>query len=403
MTNLKYIQVVICFFIALVFTGCKKTSWVENFREKSKAPFGTYIVYNELGDYLAEEVVYLKENIYDYLYYNYNEGGLEQASYVCIKRSAFKLKEDAVESLLSFVADGNEAFISLNYFNDQLKKRLHFEAINLDENAYDNAYLKSLKGMFYLVNETFKKQAYVFNRNVKRHYFSDIDKATTIVLGHAIIEDEKHPNFIKVYYGKGAFYLHANPIVFTNYYLLKDNEAYAENILSYLPNTQVLWDPQVRSSKFFLDQDEDKPSIFKFFLKHETLTWFLYVFLGGILLFMLFNARRKQRVIPIIKPLENTTVAFTQTIASLYMKEENHKRLAEKKIKFFFERVRATYMLDTHTLNIQFIESLAAKSGNDLQKTKYLIFSIIEIHKRQTCSEEQLIVLHKMITNFFNS
>ena len=42
----------------------------------------------------------------------------------------------------------------------------------------------------------------------------------------------------------------------------------------------------------------------------------------SLLLFMRFNARRKQRPIPIIEPLKNSTVEFTHTIANLYLKEK---------------------------------------------------------------------------------
>jgi hypothetical protein len=117
---------------------------------------------------------------------------------------------------------------------------------------------------------------------------------------------------------------------------------------------------------------------------------------------MLFNARRKQRAIPIINPLENTTVAFTQTIASLYLKEEDHKNVADKKIAFFLEKVRTKYLLNTANLNKDFIQHLAAKSGNEIENTNYLINTIITLHKRSECSKEELLILHKMIENFFN-
>ena len=127
----------------------------------------------------------------------------------------------------------------------------------------------------------------------------------------------------------------------------------------------------------------------------------MFVSLAGVLLFMLFNARRKQRAIPIITPLENTTVAFTQTISSLYLKEEDHKNLVDKKIAFFLEQVRSKYLLNTNNLNKDFIQHLAAKSDNKIQNTKYLINTIITLHKRSECSEEELVVLHKMIDDFF--
>jgi hypothetical protein len=100
-------------------------------------------------------------------------------------------------------------------------------------------------------------------------------------------------------------------------------------------------------------------------------------------------------------PLENTTVAFTQTISSLYLKEEDHKNLVDKKIAFFLEQVRTKYLLNTNNLNKDFIQHLAAKSDNKIQNTKYLINTIITLHKKSECSEEELLGLHKMIENFF--
>lgn len=45
---------------------------------------------------------------------------------------------------------------------------------------------------------------------------------------------------------------------------------------------------------------------------------------------------------------------------------------------------------------------LAAKSGNEIRNTKYLINTIITLSKKSECSQEELLVLHKMIETFFN-
>ncbi|AOW16478.1 hypothetical protein LPB03_02900 [Polaribacter vadi] len=388
--------------IVLVLASCTKTNWTENYREKEKSPFGTYIIHNEANElFKNQEIVTLKENFYDYLYFNYEVTGADFGSYICIKNSASKLTEDGVTDLLSFVYDGNSAFLSLNYFSDSLLEQLEITTNNLDKDVYLVEDLKALKGEFYLENNTFEKDTFNFDRNIRKHYFVTYNEDKTIVLGSAKIDGEKVPNFMKIYHGKGAIYVHSNPVVFTNYFMLSGKEKYAENVLSYVPSATVFWDPQIKRSEYSNESDEDNTSVFKFFLQHKTLTWFLFVSLAGVLLFMLFNARRKQRAIPIIHPLENTTVAFTQTISSLYLKEQDHKNLVTKKIGFFLEKVRTKYLLNTTNLNKEFIHNLAAKSGNNLQNTKYLINTIITLHKRSECTQEELLVLHKMIDNFF--
>lgn len=384
----------------LLFISCKKTNWQENFREKEKSPFGTYVLFNEAKELFdTKEVHYLKENVYDYLYHNFEEDE-DFGNYICIKSSAYRLNETGLNDLLSSVYNGSNLFLSLNYFSEFLKETLEITTNNLDKNVFTPSKLKALEGKFTLENEAFKEQTYTFDRNIRRHYFLTYNEKNTIVLGKTEIDGEKVPNFIKIYHGKGAVYLHTNPIVFTNYYLLNGNEEYVEQLLSYLPLKNVLWDPQIKSSKLSKNND-NKESIFKFFLQHPTLKWFLFVSLFGLLLFMIFNARRKQRPIPIIEPLKNSTVEFTHTIANLYLKEKDHKNLVDKKIIYFLEKIRTKYLISTSNLNSQFIERLALKSGNNIANTKYLINTIITLNKKSECTQEELLVLHKMIVNFF--
>lgn len=374
--------------------SCSETDWEENFNYKEKSPFGTYILHQELNDlFPADSVVTIKKNFQDYLV---DHSDLS-ANYFCLNFNLNKLDEKGVDSLLSFVKKGNIAFISVEYFNKSLQEKLEFTANNLSKDIYLYEDLKKLKGQFYL--DTLKTK-YTFNRNIKRNYFVTYNTANTVVLGSAEIDTELVPNFIRITHGKGAFYLHTNPIVFTNYYLLKDNNSYANQVLSYLPPSTIIWDPQLRYSKNS-DQNKDNTSVFDFFLKHNTLTWFLILLIVGVLMFMLFNAKRKQRPIPVIPNLENTTVAFTQTISSLYLKEQNHKNLVDKAIRFFLEKVRTKYLLNTSKLNTDFIKHLAAKSGNDLANTKYLINTIKTLNKKLECTQEELFVLQKMITKFF--
>ncbi|MGY0407742.1 MAG: hypothetical protein ACWIPJ_05230, partial [Polaribacter sp.] len=344
----------------------------------------------------------LKDNFYDFLVDETSKEANIKKNYILIKHNANKLTDKGIVKLLNFVKKGNSVFIALNFFNKDFKKQLEFTTNNLDKDVYSIANLKELQGTFYLKNKTFINQPYQFDRNIRRNYFLQYNKNKTIVLGTTEIDGEKVPNFIKIYHGKGAFYLHTNPVVFTNYYLLKNKENYTANVFSYLPNQKTIWDLHIKRSKFSKKTEDNKPSIFKFFLKHKTLTWFLVVSLVGLLLFMLFNTRRKQRAIPVIPPLKNTTVAFTQTISNLYLSEKDHKNLVDKKITFFLEKVRTKYRINTANLNRNFIQKLAAKSGNEYQQTNYLINTIIALHKKSKCSEEELITLHKMIEIFFN-
>ncbi|CAM1370738.1 DUF4350 domain-containing protein [Tenacibaculum xiamenense] len=402
MNNFK--KIAFLFVLTLVFVGCKKTNWNENYREYSKDPFGTYILREEASElFNNNEVIYLKKNIYDYFYSIYYQNEENFANYITIKHNAVKLDKESITKLLEFVEDGNEAFLSLNFFPIGLKDSLNFETENLDNNAYGVKELKKLKGKLFLYpnDDRFTSEEYTFDRNIRRHHFSEFDAQNTIVLGSQYIDGKKLPNFIKIKHGKGAVYLHSQPIAFTNYYLLKEQKAYTEHALSFLSDNTILWDPLVKRRKNTKEKEDN--SVFKFFWQHESLKWSLYVALFGLLLFIVFNARRKQRAIPIIEKLKNSTVDFTHTIANLYLKEDNHKNLVDKKITYFLELVRTKYLLNTQKLNGDFIEKLASKSGNKLSTTRYLINTIVALDKKSTCTQDELMRLNTLIENFFET
>ncbi len=397
--------------VVITLLGCKKrTNWFENFKEKSKDPFGLHIIYNESSELLDnQKIVLLKENIYDYLSNNYLEVDYN-FNYVCIKRNADKITTVGVDELLYYVSEGSTAFFSLNYFNNGLKNALNFQTENLElqETVYDTynpSLLKTYEGELSFTNESFQGKSYRYDRNLRRNYFSSYDKKNTVVLGTQKINEKEEPIFLKVYYGKGIIYLHSQPSVFTNYNMLNDNYEYAEKALSYLPSNETYWDPLIRRSKIDSsrtdnDGDEDTESVFAFFWRHKSLKWSLYLAFIGLLTFMLFNARRKQRAIPVIDPPRNSTVEFTHTIANLYLLNNDHKDIVNKKIQYFLEKVRSNYYIDTRNLNSEFINRLAAKSGNDIKTTKRLINYIIELDKKSYCTQEELMSLHKMIDNF---
>lgn len=403
---MKIKRYIIFFVITLVFTQCTKTNWYENYREKEKSPFGTYILYNEASTlFNKQEVELLNENIYDYLATNFRDKESEDfGNYVCIKFSADKLTQMGVQDLLDFVYEGNDAFIALNHYTYILQDALDFDTDNEDNQVFAPANLKELKGKLLLKNDKFETQEYEFDRNLRRHYFTRFNEQKTQVLGTLEIFGVEKPVFIKIYHGKGAVYLHTQPIAFTNYNLLKDNYTYAENVFSYLPDRKVLWDPQIHRSKLSenYNNDEGRESVFSFFMQNPSLKWSLYIFLLSLLLFMLFNARRKQRAIPVITELKNSTVEFTHTIANLYFKENDHKDVIDKKIKYFLERVKRIYLIETTNLNETFIEILASKSGNSLDATNYLIKTIIDLNKKDMCTQHELYRLNTLIDNFFN-
>ena len=130
------------------------------------------------------------------------------------------------------------------------------------------------------------------------------------------------------------------------------------------------------------------------------MTWLLFIY--GMLLYLVFNARRHQRVVPVVKPLKNTTVEFVQTIGNLYFQEGSTPNILGKKIIYFLDRIRHTYYLDTSRLDDSFALKLQNKSGKDKVLINAILSDIRDFQKLKTAIPGDLIRLNNLIEEFWN-
>ena len=119
--------------------------------------------------------------------------------------------------------------------------------------------------------------------------------------------------------------------------------------------------------------------------QHPPLLWAFWLGLIGLLLFIVFNVKRKQRIIDVIKPNINTTVTFTETVGRLYLQKKNNNHIAEKMITYFYEHIRNKYFISTAKINDEFINSLAGKSGMPKEKTQHLFALIQRVQSGEEC------------------
>jgi len=380
--------------IAFGIKSTKTVDWEESFNEKSNKPYGVSIFYKELPRLFKNHKVrtvyhqpasYLKAHSED----SYGDH-IAEGSFVIIGNSDY-LEDDSIDELLHFVDSGNTLFISDYNFSQKLHDTLYFSTDYI-ENEKDSISYQSLKHID--IDEI------IIDKNEGDMYFSSFDSINCKVLGHSKI-DYKHVNFIKAPFGKGNIYLHLEPKAFTNYNLLKQERyKYAEGIISYLPENDVYFDSYTKIQTGY-DGDVEKESNLSWFLEQLSFKWAWYTALIFGLLFMIFNAKRRQRIIKIIKPLQNTTVAFVKTISNLYFETQDHKNLIDKKITYFLERIRTDFNINTSVLNEEFIVKLASKTGKKKDDIKKLIDYINWLRTKNEFFEENLIKLNKQIEAFY--
>ncbi|SDS61710.1 protein of unknown function [Formosa sp. Hel1_31_208] len=379
--------------IAIEFSTPVPINWTKTYNETHKIPYGTFVFYEEL-DYLFPEskVQDIKTTPYEFFddYFSWEDSTyLTTGTYILIDDYP-EMDNTSAQELLDFASFGNDIFISSNYFPDRLLDSLGF--------SIRNKYNLKGKAEFTLTNPRFKNDSIAVEKGMSNIYFSDIDTLYTTVLGHQKFADSTYTNFIKTSWGDGYFYIHLQPVAFTNYNLLKkSNQKYVSSVMSYLSDDTIYFDSRNKRGK------ELGSSPLRFIFSQPPLKWAWYLALITTLLFMIFNAKRKQRVVKVITPLKNTTVDFTKTIGNLYYETKDHNNLIEKKITYFLEYIRRVYYLDTQLLDDKFVKNLSLKSGKDNSDVKKLINQIVYLKAKTNCSEGDLLRLNNAIEDFYTT
>lgn len=228
-------------------------------------------------------------------------------------------------------------------------------------------------------------------------YVGDFTRFDTIVDKKERIERidtfaiKKIPAAVSVPYGKGEVIFVSSPLLFTNYGMLEGNTfVYIFRLMSYLADLPVYRTEAYVKTDAMLVAEQ---SPFREFIKRPPLRWALYLALLGVVLFMIFTARRRQRVIPIMSKPANRSLEFIQLIGTLYYQRKDHVDLVRKKFKLFAEELRKTAGVDISDVNTDDSEYLllAEKTGMNSDRLKKVIRQIrLVLHSEGNISVEEM-------------
>ena len=367
-------------------------NWFPSYTQNDKIPLGTYVVHDLLEDRLGD----LFDDVRIPPFVKLQDSMLE-GTYIFINNN-ITFDEAELERLLEWVERGNTAFISANYHGYNL-----LDTLNLEMETEVLVDQIGSQPMVNLVNERLAgEKPYLLERDFSVRYFNEIDTLTNTVLGVGqVYEDtllitKPLVNFIKAPWGKGSFYLHGQPEVFSNYFLLhKEHFRHTENVLAYVnKEVPLLWDAYYKSGKPI------NISPLHILFSNKYLKWAYYFILIGAALFVLFEGKRKQRSVPIVNPLPNKTYEYTRTIAGMYYHRKEHQTIARKQIAMFFEYIRTRLRVPTENINSHFFRSVAARSGNTIEDTKKLFTFIEKVNNQDTTHPDELIKLSREIATF---
>ena len=388
---LKYTFLFVSFF--LLGCGEKPVNWSRTFDSKDTIPFGTYILRQELTEiFPGIKVENISESTYDHfqnIQYEY------RTDHYFLIYDELIFDDATWEKIAEYVNQGGSAFISNSAVHPVLEEILGIQISTL---AYETAHpVASLS-----VKIPEKENQYVYEKGFDTAYFSNYDEKTTEVLGNLKYNDEKKPNFLKIYYGEGYFLLHSEPIAFTNYHMLKKNHhQYVTDVFSYLNPENIIWD----NHRMFKRQTGERNdggffNGLSFIMKHEALRYaFLLLVVMGIL-YLIFNSKRRQKAVPILLPYTNYTLEFAKTLSELYRYNADHTAMVRYKINYFLEQLRTHYQITAKDTEKDFSEILSAKSGVDQETCRKLVLKIDILKSKNYLDKEDFFAIHTLIESF---
>jgi hypothetical protein len=410
---LKYfIPTVSIFLIVLLAGSCRQRQSLPSLKEtygyEDKKPFGGYVAFTYTKQLLENRFIDTNTKPFDVAWkemkaYSTNT---KHSLYILITKNLI-LTEPETNALINYVTEGNDLFVSADYIDEDFLKQIDIELARrreLDaevEGSFNTSHLsvQTANG-----DSLFSYYYYPF-----LNVFNNYDSATTKVIGKS---QAGEPDYVAAFIGKGRLYLHTAPRAFSNYFLLtKNNSQYLRIAFSYLrPDPKnIFWDDYYSShSSTKGEKNNGKSANDPGFsalgvIKKNPPLWYGFLLaVALLLLFVIFNIRRKQRLIKVIKPVENTTVQFAETIGRLYLQKKDNKNIADKMIAYFYGHLRNKYFLTSEPGSKEFQVLLSRKTGESIEDTEKLLNTIHQINANELVSEAELLHLNKQIEHFTN-
>jgi hypothetical protein len=389
-------------FMALVFAyqyfSPKPFNWRETFYRNDKQPFGSYVFDDVVSSSVSDYRV-INQTFYQ-IYRDELATNDDSIVFLSENRKSFLVTESflsgfgsvdmqAVDSLLM---QGHKIMLCLGSFPFDMESALWFEGKRDYYASYFSLYEHIKRGyardlLFFGADSLCPEQIYAVYPQMHTQslregspdywYQSQTEEKDSSKLAEDHIrcdsleilvrDNECRPVAMRLFMGEGELFLVATPLMFTNYGILDEgNASYAFRLLSYLADRPVI---RIEGYNRYADAaGGDSP--LRYLLQQPPLRWALYASLATIVLFMIFTARRRQRVIPVVHPPANETLRFTQLIGNLYYQRKDYKDMIVRKYLYFTTEVKRLNGLDLQTgePDEELARRLAERTGQDFRE-----------------------------------
>jgi hypothetical protein len=354
-------------------------------KRRDKLPYGTKVAFDGLSYLFPNSTISTNNKPLSAL-----SSGDGKKAYLIIVGAMDPSPAD-INSLLDFVGGGNHVFVSARRYGDSL---LHTLGVKASYGYLSDGPMDSLR-LSVVQPVTGDSLNFAYPGDSFDGWVNDFDHQYTTVLGR---DHLGRPDFIRFSYkGGGTLYLHFAPLAFSNFFLLhKQNFGYYQDALSYLPATveEVVWDD-------YFTVPHRNWSALDYILHNGGLASAFWLLLLLFLLIYLFESKRRQRPIPVIAPLQNTSLDFVRTIGRLYFQRRDNLNLAGKMVMHFQDLVRTRYNVAASALDEDLASRLALRTGYEREELSRLIGYMRALPSKAYVPDDELMDFHRQLEAFY--
>lgn len=366
------------------------TDWTASYHKNDKKPLGGMVFFEALENWAGpgkfEEV---NVPVFEFL-----SDPDALGTYFLFNREISFQHSASVDLLLEWVSEGNTLFIAASNMDGILMDSLGLKTKELPDNEQPL--------LLRFTNPNLKNEVQIDQEKVfPLVRFTQVHPDSTTVLAqiHPVHQQEDSAAdlyFIRHQLGKGQILVHTLPMVFSNYFLLQDeNMLYMESLLAYLPEGNKLY-----YDNYYKDGKTIASSPLYLFLSYRPLKSAYYLTLGMGLLWIIFGGKRRQRAIPVINPLRNQSLTFIQDLTGIYQKKSDYKSMTGYQIKYLTAYLKQKHHLNLYEQRDLAIQTLSERFELNQPRVRNDLDFIEKINNQTVIAIPDLMALNRIVETY---
>ncbi len=379
----------------------------------SKEPYGISLFQELLSTDYGTNFIEIEDSLH--LLNNY----ANNATYLYVGSRAY-YDSTSITQLTQFASNGNHVFIASENISHRLLENYFFKYADttyyngFNEFRIDSLYLGDFEAKtstlylpdsndsvtlnFRYVNDTLSHHfSYILAQDIKKPYTYEV-----------VSYSDSTTNGIRIYVeNEGTVTIFTTPLLFTNYHFLREESfEFINQLISPSLSETLIWDQKSRISSYAPNRKRKPSNSYNplgYLLSFPAFRWAWYILLFMGVALLVFNFKRKQRIMPIHIENKNTSLAFVETLGLLFYQSNANDKIAKKELELFQYQIRKKYGLAAQEFTDDFAYQLSKKSNVDYAIVKKLVDKARAVQYLKNISDEMLIAFHQCIEEFFNS